>query len=410
MARAGWRGAGRLLLGGLLLAWACGGGHGEDVLPPFWVWGGVVAGDLDGDGRADVAVAATRIADGRHENQLQVRLQRPGGGFAGPDVHPVGPQPWGLWRGDLDGDGLPELVAAVPSTASPQPGAVEDSGGLLVLRQDPARPGAFLPPVAVRTGGAAEAVVGLTLDGASLPALAVADGVNRDSRALLLRPDPAAPGAYLPPETLAAGTGQGFVGLAAADVDGDGLADLVLAGGPGLALFLQQPGGTFAAPILLPVGTATQAVAVADLDGDGRMDLAAVCAGDPYDLRSGGAQVAVFRQTAPGVFTAAAQPVAASARQIAIGDLDGDGRPDLVVLSLVLQALDTPSRITVLRQSGTAPGAFTVARVQDGTLNAGFLALADLDGDGRLDLLLNEGPSQMLQTAPGAFAAPEPLR
>lgn len=405
------RAPGTLLASVLLLGSACGGGGENVTVPPFRIWGAVVAEDLDGDGRPDVAVATTRVDGGQHENQILIHRGLPGGGFDAPWILSVGSGPWGLTHADLDGDGRQDLVASLPDTVAPQLNTIGDSGALSLLRQDPASSGAFLPETQVWTGGAAQAVTSLSLDAASHPALAVADGVHVNSRALLLRPDPARPGAFLAPEPLLAGTGSGFLGLVAADLDGNGLADLVLAGGPGLAVFYQLPGGTFQAPVPLAVGVNTQAVAAADLDGDGRLDLAAACAGDPYDPRSGGGRVVVFRQVAPGIFSATALTVADGARQIGIADLDGDGLPDLAVLSLVYQAFTTPSKLTVLRQTAAARGVFRATLVQDGTLNANFFALADLDGDGRIDVLLNEGPSLMIQTAtPGVFAAPRPMR
>ena len=256
----------------LLLGPACGGGGGAMVIPPFWVWDQAVVRDLDGDGRADVAVPATLIDGGTHRNSVQVFLRNAAGGFAAPTSYPLAFSPWGMSVGDLDGDGRPDLVVASPASTPPQLNTPGDSGGLAVLRQDPAAPGHFLVPAWIRTGGAPEAS------------------------------------------------------------------------------------------------------AVTDLTGDGRAD------------------------------------VADGARQVAIGDLNSDGLPDVAVISLVYQSLSTPSKVTILLQSAAQRGAFAVGGVMDGTQNANFIALGDVDGDGRTDLVLNEGPSVMVQTAPGTFSPPRTLR
>lgn len=401
----------RLSIAALVLALACGGGGEGVTIPPFWVWAGVVAMDLDGDGRTDVAVAATRVDGPMHGAQVQVFQALAGGGFGPPAAYGVAADPWGLCAGDLDGDGRPDLLAAIPASEPPVPDGIGDSGGLSLLRQDGNHPGRFLPAVWVRTGGAANAAAVLDLTGDGWPDVAVADGVQVNSRVLLLPQSATQPGLLLPPVSVPLGTGHGFRDLKGADVNGDGRVDLVLAGHDCVALLLQKDGGGLAAPVFLPAGPHAEGVAVADLDGDGRLDLVAANAGNAPDGGRGGATVRVYLQRQPGEFTATPIPVPDGARQVAIGDLNGDGLPDLAVVSLVYQSLSTPSRVTVLLQSPVQRGAFLAGGTYNGTLSSNFLALADLDGDGRTDILLNEGPSVMVQTTtPGVFAPPRSLR
>ncbi|HVP59183.1 MAG TPA: VCBS repeat-containing protein [Myxococcaceae bacterium] len=63
-------------------------------------------------------------------------------------------------------------------------------------------------------------------------------------------------------------------------------------------------------------------------------------------------------------------------------------------------------------QSATSRGSFAPGRVHDGLFGASFIAAADLNGDGRIDLVVNEGPSVLSQSAttPGTFSPVRKLR
>jgi hypothetical protein len=66
----------------------------------------------------------------------------------------------------------------------------------------------------------------------------------------------------------------------------------------------------------------------------------------------------------------------------------------------------------VLLQSPTNRGQFSVGQVLDGPSSGNFIAIGDLDHDGRNDIVINDGPSVLLQsaTAPGSFRPPAPIR
>ncbi len=99
----------RAVVPAVALSGCGGGGGGGDVpIPPYWSYGGVAVSDLDGDGRADVALAATYLSGPPpHPGYVLVYLQQAGGGFAAASQYPVGPDPWALAVGDLDGDVRP---------------------------------------------------------------------------------------------------------------------------------------------------------------------------------------------------------------------------------------------------------------------------------------------------------------
>jgi hypothetical protein len=181
---------------------------------------------------------------------------------------------------------------------------------------------------------------------------------------------------FQPTVTYDVGAQARTVGIA--DVTGDGRADVLLmtSGYTGsenddkLFVFAQRADGTLAPPVRY--GTDDVAIAffaVLDANGDGRQDVAIRTAGGINILRQTGAGTLQSAGTIP----ARGMPVA--------GDMDGDGDSDLVL------AFDTG--LTLLTQG--AGGTFTATAIT--TDHTGEIEVGDVDGDGRLDVVAAPLPS-----------------
>ncbi len=374
---------------------ACGGDDSRPDFPPTEVQYGLAVADLEGDGFPDVIGTSTRVSDAGPPFAAELRVYRHpgagGGSFGTPASYADGYDPWFLVAGDVDGDARPDLVSA----------SVAD-GGLSIFYNDAASPGTL------------EARQPLPAPGASQ--LAIAD-LNGDGRADLLAADygvslfvqdVATPGAFLAPLGLYAG---GANWVAVGDLNGDGLPDVSVTDAVGVKLLFHAAGAS-SATFQPPIGVYTQtpnahfhgadAVAIADVTGDGRNDLVIT---DPGPTGAAAPFVAVLAQDAasPGTFPAAVPyPIAPHnvGQCVVVADVDADGLPDIVV--------GGSDAVSVLRQDATRPGTFLPAANHATPLGAYQVALADLDGDARVDIVVTNGASTptvagVVTTQPGVL-------
>ena len=184
------------------------------------------------------------------------------------------------------------------------------------------------------------------------------------------------------------------VRVAAADVNGDGRAEIIgtSLANTGVVDFYPPAGGTaFRSITAFPARSAT-AIAAGDVLGTSQPELVAAAA------TVTGVQVKVF-DVRSGDLLASSSPFAGSwyAPQVATADVNGDGRADVVV--------------GAASAAGTQVEAFDVATgkqltsffvLEPGIVPGASLAAGDLDGDGKAEIVLGGGPETASSPPPAA--------
>jgi hypothetical protein len=173
-------------------------------------------------------------------------------------------------------------------------------------------------------------------------------------------------------------------GIATGDFDGDGNNDFAVAisDNRASALVLRGLGnGQFSAPVILPTASAdprvsdgTFAIAAGDLDDDGRDDLVLAC----FELTN---QLVVRRSTPAGFADSVTIPLP-SPVAVALGDLNGDGKLDIVACNL--------DRGTLSLLRGRGDGTFDAPVSMPTSPNPTAVAVTDLDGDGLADAAVTD--------------------
>jgi hypothetical protein len=306
----------------------------------------VAIGDLNGDGKADLATAD------RNQRRVSVLLNKGNGTFGARHDYGVGNSPESVAIGDLNGDGTGDLVAA---------NCKATTVSVLLNRGN----GRFQPKVDYSTGGHACSVAIGDLDGDGKPDLATTGSV------LLNRGD----GSF---QTRRNYDANGVSDLAIGDLDGDGKPDLAIANGEsGVSVFLNKGDGSFLARRDYGTGPETEAVAIGDLNGDGKLDLAS----------ANSVSVSVLLNRGDGSFQARrdyarGHGCCVPATAVAIGDLNGDGKRDLVTPN----SWYTHYKVSVLLNRGDS----TFQATLDYATAEGpqSVAIGDLNGDGKRDLAI----------------------
>jgi hypothetical protein len=330
----------------------------------------VAAGDLDGDGTADLIV----LEDGPGP---QLQAWRGGSTFlsGSPQAVSLSGRPAAMAVADFNHDGRTDI--AVGRTDDVLPASLEIIlSGSSGLAHGPTFELASLP----------RALVAGNLDGRGAADLVVAEPFRHETHAFYF--DDADPGTVQLRADAPLAPAKDPVALAVAPVyGGDDLADLAsaLSTSSEVTLTLGTADGLGSAAATWAVAGWPLAVGIGDLNGDGLPDIAVACAG------AGGTEHSLILLLAqggsnPGTSTAAAfaaqppKPLAGRPTALAIGDLSGDGRADVAVLTRT--GAPASGRLEVFVQGVSDLYPAPALTVPDGPLS---IAIADWNADSKPD-------------------------
>ncbi|MDA0986762.1 MAG: VCBS repeat-containing protein [Bacteroidetes bacterium] len=291
----------------------------------------VSIGDLDGDGKMDLAVANDASNTVSVFRNTSTSGSISSSSFASKVVFATGTNPFSVSIGDIDGDGKMDLAVANMSSSTVSVFRNTSTSGSISSSS-------FASKVDFATGNTPTSVSIGDIDGDGKMDLAVA---NHGSSTVSVIRNTSSLGSITTSSFATKvdfTTGSGPMSVSIGDLDGDGKMDLAVANRESNAVSVFRNTSTsgsissssFASKVDFATGSFPYSVSIGDLDGDGKMDLAVANASSKT--------VSVFRNTSTSGSISSSSfatrvdfATGRTPMSVSIGDLDGDGKMDLAV-------------------------------------------------------------------------------
>jgi hypothetical protein len=335
----------------------------------------VAVADLNGDRIPDLAVA---IQGAFGSDKLSLFLGNGDGTFRRGEEYPIPYPPSFVTISDVTGDKIPDLIVAYSAGAvSVFPGKGDGTFGM---------------PTFYVTGSGPTAVAVADVTGDGIPDLVTANQYGETVTVLVGNGD----GSFTTYPSFNTGV-QPTTALAMADLNGDGIPDLVtipndVTGSMALvSVLLGKEDGTYSEPALFPTGRGVRALAVGDVTGHRVPDIVTVNA-PTFDTGS----VSILVGNGDGTFRSPITfPLSRAPDAVALVDLRRNGILDLVIAATgSYPAYEGVVTVLLGNGDGTfgAPTDFPVGS------HPIALSVADINGDGNLDLVTANNPYQGLSS------------
>lgn len=195
--------------------------------------------------------------------------------------------------------------------------------------------------------------------------------------------------------------------IAVADLNGDGRNDVVLGSADcGMQVFIQNPDGQLIADQYLNWGVTSQ-IRLKDMNGDGRLDVVTSSPNTHFILVGLGDSNGHF--SAPQLINIGA---ISGTRDLQLGDINGDGLPDIIA---TINGGYVGQDVMVIRQNPDRSFGAPTFISANSSFYPAAIAVGDLNGDGRLDIVMSSGGNKptalhvLYQQANGQLSTPVAL-